>query len=110
MSLYADYLKERTDDKIIETENGFCTYRYINDGKSVYIIDIYTIPELRQTNYASSLANEVVMEAKANGCTELLGTVVPSTKNSTVSLKVLMGYGMTLYSANQNLIVFRKEI
>lgn len=109
-SLYADYILERTNDHIIESTNGFVTYRFINDGNSVYIVDIFTVPKNRRAGQATELADMVVKEAKARGCTELLGTVVPSTKNSTSSLKVLLGYGMSLYSASTDLVVFRKEI
>ena len=108
--MYADYLKEKTDDMIVETDKGFATYRYMNDGKSVYIIDIYILPHLRELGAASSIADLIVVGAKAKGCTELIGTVVPSNKNSTDSLKVLLGYGMKLFSSSQDLIVFKKEL
>jgi hypothetical protein len=110
MSLYGEYLTERTDDTIIETVSGFATYRYINDGKSVYIIDIFVVKEQRQNFHATFLADQIVAEAKSKGCTELIGTVMPSSKNSTTSLKVLLGYGMQLHSASENCIVFRKDI
>jgi GNAT superfamily N-acetyltransferase len=110
MSLYAEYIKERTDDSIIETPSGFATYRYINDGRSVYVIDIYTRPECRKRGDAAALADSVAYEAKSKGCTEMLGTVNPSAKGSTASLKVLLAYGMSLKSASDNLIVFGKDI
>ncbi len=110
MSLYADYITERTNDLIIETDAGFATYRYINDGRSVYIIDIYTDPDSRKLGNAADLADDIVKEAQARGCSELLGTVVPSTKGSTASLRVLLAYGMTLQSAEKDLIIFRKGI
>ena len=110
MSLYADYLLERTEDRIVECETGFATYRYLNDGKSVYIVDIYTVPDARGEGCASLLANMIVSEAKEKGATELLGTVVPSAKGATISLKVLLAYGMKLKSAGDNLVVFRKDI
>lgn len=110
MSLYADYITERTNDRIIEGPHGFVSYRFIDDGKTVYIVDIFVVPEARKALNASHLADMVVSEAKEKGCTTLLGTVVPSTKNSTASLKVLLGYGMELQSASADLIVFRKEI
>jgi ribosomal protein S18 acetylase RimI-like enzyme len=109
-SLYADYLRERTNDQILETPEGFVTYRFLNDGKTVYIIDIYVIPEARKIGHATELADIVISKAKAKGAVEMIGTVVPTAKNSTTSLKVLLGYGMTLNSASQDLIVFRKEI
>ncbi len=110
MSLYADYITERTNDHIIEGPSGFVTYRYINEDQTVYIIDIYTAPEARKTGHASQLANQVVAKAKIRGATEMLGTVVPSAKGSTASAKVLFAYGMTLCSASTDLIIFRKDI
>lgn len=109
-SLYAQYLRERTSDEIIESERGFASYRFLNEGKSVYIVDIFVVPDYRQTGEASALADKVVAIAKERGCTELLGTVVPSTKGSSTSLAVLLGYGMTLASAEHDLIVFKKDI
>lgn len=110
MSLYADYLFERTNDKIIESPSGFVTYRYINEGRSVYIIDIYTIPKEREKKVASLLADMVAKEAKELGAVEMLGTVVPSAKGSTASLKVLLGYGFQLQIATNDVIVFRKDL
>jgi len=110
MSQYADYLKERSNDLIIEGPEGFATYRYLDNKKTVYIVDIYTVPDFRQKGQASWLADAIVKEAKDRGCTELIGSVVPSMKNSTASLKVLLGYGMSLASAASDFILFRKEI
>jgi GNAT superfamily N-acetyltransferase len=107
-SLYSKYLAERTGDKVHETSQGFVSYRFID--KSVYIIDIYVLPDFRKTGVAASLADKVVDIARLKGCTELLGSVVPSTRNSTDSLKVLLGYGMTLKSSSDNFIIFSKEI
>lgn len=108
--MYAAYILERTNDQIIENSKGFCTYRYINEGRSVYIIDIYVIPEFRKSRYASDLADLVAARAKDEGCTEMLGTVNPSAKNSTTSIKVLLGYGMELHSSSNDIIIFRKDI
>lgn len=110
MSLYADYLSERTDDKIIEGPSGFVTYRYLNEGKSVYIIDIFTVPEKRKMGVAADFADMVVEEAKLRGCKEMLGTVNPSAKGSTASLKVLLAYGFSLLSCSNDVIIFKKEL
>lgn len=110
MSLYAKYLTERTYDSILERPEGFVTYRYIDNTKSVYIMDIYIDPEFRTKGAASKLADVIADQARAKGYKEMLGTVVPSTKNSTASLKVLLGYGMELKNAGPDLIVFRKEL
>lgn len=110
MSLYGEYIKERTADFIFESAHGFVTFRYLNDGKSVYIIDIFTQKNHRTSGAASALADLVVEEARTKGCMELLGTVSPSTKNSTISLKVLFGYGMELHSSGPDWIICRKDI
>ena len=110
MSLYADYLTERTSDKILEIpDKGFATYRYLNE-KQVYIIDIFTVPAMRKSGLASEMANMIAVEAKAKGCSEMVGTCVPSTNNSTISLKVLLAYGMKIASATNDLIILTKEI
>jgi hypothetical protein len=56
------------------------------------------------------MADEVVCLGLVNGCHLLVGTVVPSAKNSTPSLKVLLAYEMSVHSASNDLIVFKKEI
>lgn len=110
MSQYGDYILERLGDRIVERAEGFATYRFLNEKKTVYIIDIYVAPLFRKTKVASEMADEIVETAKKEGATEAIGTVVPSAKCSTDSLKVLLGYGMSLQSAANDLIVFKKEI
>lgn len=109
VSLYSEYIGEQTKKSIIETEKGFVTYSF-PDKTTVYIEDIYIKPEHRKTHEASNLANQVVSIAKERGCTRLLGSVVPSTNNSTKSLLVLTSYGMKLSSSTNDFIVFEKEI
>lgn len=109
MSHYADYVRERTNKSIMEIDKGFATYSYWPDNK-VYIEDIYIAPDFRKSNHASTLADAIAYEAKSRGCTRMVGSVIPSTKNSTTSLKVLLGYGMHLVSSSQDIIFFEKEI
>lgn len=109
-SMYAKYVKERLGDEILETELGFATYRYLNNGKTVYIVDIYILPSHRRAGIARNFANLIAEKAKARGAKEMLGTVVPGAKNATDSLKVLLGYGMELQSASTEIIIFRKEL
>lgn len=111
MSLYSEYIREHHDDGIIEIEDvGFASYRFLNEGKSVYLVDIFVRSDFRKTNVASKMADEVIAKAKNLGATELLGSVVPSAKNSTDSLRVLLAYGMKLKNSSNDLIIFRKDI
>jgi ribosomal protein S18 acetylase RimI-like enzyme len=109
MSYYANYIKEKTNDLVLEVDYGFATYRYL-DEKTVYITDIYIHPDFRRKDYASNLADIIVEEAKQKGCTKLMGSVIPSNKNSTDSLRVLLGYKMSLESSVNDFIIFKKEI
>lgn len=110
MSMYADYLREKTTDLIIETAKGFATYRYLADYQTVYIIDLFVLPSFRDEGVASVIADNIVKEARSKGCNKMLGSVVPSNKDSTVSVKVLLAYGMSLESSQENFILFKKDI
>ena len=107
-SLYAQYIKERLNKNIIETEDAFVVYSYENDH--VYIEDIYVIPEHRKSGIASILANMIADEAKEKGIKKMLGSVVPSANGSTSSVKVLLAYGMKVKSSINDFIVFEKEL
>ncbi len=109
MSLYFKYLKEKTDKLILEVETGFAIYSY-PDEHTVYIEDLYILPEWRKSSHASLIANEIADLARAKGCTKMLGSVIPSTKNSTASLSVLISYGMKLDSATNNFILMSKGL
>ena len=109
MSLYGEYLKERLGDFIVEMEHGFGSYRFPN-FETVYIVDIYVQPEFRKHGIARDIADMITECALAKGCTKMIGSVVPSTKGSTESVKTLLAYGMTLDSCGVDFILFKKEI
>ena len=108
MSLYAKYLEDRTPRKIIESEFGFITYEFTEDG--IYIVDVYTVPEARRTGECFKLADMVLDIAKSHDLKFLYGSVCPAANNSTESLKVLLAYGFKLKSSFENFIYFYKEI
>lgn len=108
MSLQAQYAKERENIETLESEIGFATYYFLEDG--CYIKDIYVHPDHRKSGEASRLANEIAVMAKEKGSKKLYGTVCPSANGSTESLKVLLAYGFRLDSCISNLIAMVKEI
>lgn len=110
MSLYAQYITERTNDLILETDKGFATYRYV-PGDKVYIIDIFVLPEHRKRGHAAELANAIAKEAfDSRKAHTMIGTVIPSAKGSTQSTRVLLAFGMKLVSSTTDLIIFEKKI
>lgn len=111
-SHYAKYIKELKNFDMIEDENGFAIYGIMEEppNKFCYIEDIYVIPEKRKEKIASSYADKIAQIAKQHGCNILLGSVVPSYKDSHYRMLVLLGYGFKLYSTQHDLIYFQKEI
>lgn len=109
MSLYAEYVRERLGDEIYETEDAFATYRFINE-KQVYIIDLYVKPEKRKLGLASAISDSIVDIARKHGRSELIGSVVPSAKTSTGSMKAFLAYGMQIQSSANDFIVLKKDI
>lgn len=108
-SNYAAYILEKTNKSIIETDAGFITYGF-PDPKTCYIEDLFVKPEFRKQHSATDLANEVTVIAKERGCQRLVGSVVPSTKNSTDSIRVLLAFGMNVLSSANDIIFFSKDI
>jgi GNAT superfamily N-acetyltransferase len=109
-SMYGDYIKERLGDDIIETEEGFVTWRIINNGKSVYGPDVYVKPEFRRKGAAKRLVDAIVQKGIERGCVEVLGTVALPMSTPTKSIAFLISYGFELQSASQELLIFRKDI
>lgn len=108
MSLYGDYIKERANREIIESDIGFATYYYLNDG--CYVEEIYVKPEFRKSNEASKMADKISEIAKENDYKKLYGTVCPTANGATNSLKVLLAYGFSLDSCINNLIILKKDL
>lgn len=109
LSLYAQYLKERSPRGIIETPEGFATFEYVNE-EIVYIIDLYVVPESRQQGVAASLADQIVAEAIKAGRKQLLGSVDVTAKGANVSMQVLEAYGMKPYKVAEPMVFFIKNI
>lgn len=108
MSPWAKYLKEREGVNVLEDEFGFVVYSIV--GKECYIRDIWVDENVRNRHLAAQLADEVCVIAREAGCSYITGTVCPMARGSTTSLKVLLGYNMTLVSATNNLIIFKKDL
>ena len=109
MSLYGDYLSEKTDQKIIENEYGFATYQFLPGG-IIYLVDIYVVPLFRRSRRASALADEVQEIGKKNGCMQMMGSVNLTAKNQTDSFKAILGYGMEYSHCQGEILFFLKGI
>jgi len=101
MSMYADYLKEKSDIEYIEIKDkAFCTY--VVQEHCYYIVDIYVKPEFRKSQVASKLADRIALLAKFDDKKFLLGAVEIDSKHEDRNKKVLEGYGFTLSHVNED--------
>lgn len=108
MNLYANYIKERENADLIDTGKGFAKFKI--SGDECYIEDIYVLPEHRKTEEASRMADVVSDIARKRGCKFLTGSVCPQANNSTISMRVLLGYGFSLLKSDEKMIWFYKEL
>lgn len=111
MNLLVDYIKEREKISYHEIKDiGFITWKIINDGTAIYIIDLYVIPGHRQRGFASKLADHVFGLAKEQGIEIVYGTIVGDVGDPTTSMKALLGYGFEIDYINGQTIWMRKNV
>lgn len=108
-SLYAEYIAEREDKEIIETDKGFAVFK-IFDNKECYLQDLYVIPDYRKTGLATEMTNKIVEIAKEKGCNTLIGSVCSDDKYATRNMKVFLAYGMQIYKTVGTMIFLKKDI
>ena len=107
-SLYAKYIKERTNTEILEIEEGFATYSFNTEG--VYIQDIFVDKEFRRGDMAAAMADQIAHEAVNKGLKQMFGSVCLDAINPGDSMRVLLAYGMVPFSVKGNTIYFKKDI
>lgn len=109
MSLYAEYVTERTNRKVIEDENGFIIYEYI-PGEIVFITDFFVTKEKRRQRIGFNLVDKVVEQAVKDGKTHILGSADLNAKNVLESIATIKAYGMTLCREASPTLFFSKPI
>ena len=85
------------------------TYSFPN-ALTVYILDIYVLPEHRKGHIASKLADDICDLAKTKGCNRLLGSVMLNANKVNDSIAVLEAYGMKVCSITDETVFFEKEL
>ncbi len=109
MSLYKDYIKEREDKDIVESDDGFATFKIFPNGEC-YLQDLYVVPSKRQSGLATELANKIVDIARERNCKTLVGSVCTDDQNATRNMKVFLAYGMRINKVMGNMIFLNKDI
>jgi len=70
-TLYAQYIKERQDHRILENEHAFITYQ-IKD-KECFIVDMFVRKEYRRKGAGLSILNE--LKAIVEGCAVITANI-----------------------------------
>lgn len=109
MSLYAEYIQEREEKEIIESDKGFATFKTFDNGEC-YLQDLYVIPSERQTGLATQMTDKIVDIARERGCKLLVGSVCVDDKYATRNMKVFLSYGMQIYKNTGSMIFLKKDI
>lgn len=108
MTYYKDYLKEREGIDVLEATDGFATY--ILRPTDCYVIDIYVVPEKRQSGLAAQMADQIANIARSKGIKFLTGSVDKRDPQALRNEKVLIAYGMHKAREHEHMIYFIKEI
>ncbi len=108
VSHYGQYLLEREGISILENEYGFITYSITDNNCLIY--DMFIAKEHRLNGNGVSLINKLVDNVKLLGVEYLYCTCIPSTANSTSSMKAILSYDFVLHNSKENEIVFKKRI
>lgn len=108
IDLYKQYIKEREGKDIVSDDNGFATYK-VNPlcNSSIYVIDVYVVPEKRQKRIASTYLNKIVDKTD---CNFLVTSCDESANKWEDSEKAIVGYGFKFRKKEGTLRWYVKEI
>jgi len=107
MSLYANYVKERTGQDCLETDHYFITYSIqpdVNNVSFIFIHDFYIKPEKRRGYLARRICTSILQLGKESNCKYALSQIDCTTNNATSALKFQLSMGGVILSAANNLI------
>ena len=109
MSLFADYIKERENKNIIESDNGFATYSIYDNGEC-YVQDIFVRSDMRGSKLAASMTNQIAEIARNSDCHTLIGSADINDKNCSKNIKSMIEYGMIVYKTVGTIIFLKKDL
>lgn len=107
-TLYAKYMKERSNAEILETESGFIVYRIV--GKECFIVDMYFDRDKRGTKLPTQLVNELGEVAKESGCECITANIHLSDKMAAKTLTSTLKFGFSLVRADAGILLIAKDL
>lgn len=112
--MFALYKKELEGKEVHEVAGeGFAVYSFPKEKPdTVYIEDIFVVPEKRRTRAGTKIADTICVTAKARGCTKLLGSVNLQHPKLPESVAALSAYGMEYkgVTTERKFLIFEKDL
>jgi predicted GNAT family acetyltransferase len=109
MDLYKKYIMEREGRDLIEVDNGFITFRKLNDT-TYYIVDLYVDSSVRKTGIARSLFDNVCDVARNDGAQFIMGSICTDANGVTGSMAALLAVGFEFSSQTGTMLYFIKTL
>lgn len=107
-NMWLEYEKERRGLEYIQTDQGFITYKVLDD--ECFIEDLFILPNCRRKGHATILANLVKEKAKLAECKYLSSNIDLKAIGAMESLALQLDYGMKPVAAHNNMLTMVKEI
>lgn len=101
-NLFADYLKERLGQEIIENEHGFIIYKI--NGNECFLAEMYIKPESRRSGHGKSLLTELKVIGLDAGCEYITATIHQVDKNAHFTMAGAISCGFKIHNAHNNVI------
>ena len=108
-TFYPAYLKEYRNQDHIETDYGFISYVINEEEKTIYMVDIYVVPERRKENLSRKLVYMAMAEAKERGCTHGFTHVFNDFKDKEASLMAALAIGGKIVSVDPEKVMLKME-
>lgn len=107
-TLYAKYILERENTKIIENAHGFLTYKIL--GTEALIVNLYVDPKSRKSGVCGDLINILETTAQKIGCEFISGSIQLFDPGRNTTMQAALKLGFSIEGANQQSIFIVRKI
>lgn len=107
-TLYAKYMRQRSDAKVLEDGSGFIVYKINQD--ECFIIDMYVDDNVQQTGRGKELINALSDLARFERCKYISANIHLTDKNANKTLISALHAGFKVVKAEVGILIILKEI
>lgn len=93
MSLFGDYVKERTTKSILEDDISFAVFSFPDSDSTLFIEDFFVDLKWRKQNKGRVLFGKLLEEGRRRGAVNIACAVDPEAKNALDSVKAVLAVG-----------------